>query len=81
MKQFLLATALIGYSFVSYANNNHLSTDTVGLANRVTMLEKQVAELNTKLSELQQKNNAFPVSTKPKQLVIERRGSKQAIYQ
>ena len=75
---FTLALGL-GLTIVSQAAP---STDSTQLQQKVLHLEKQVKDLKTEVKNLRTdpQNNAVKTNT-PKKLVIERRGSKQAILQ
>lgn len=57
-------------------------TDSTNLQIKVQQLEKQVQELKTEVKNLRSDCQAAGLkSSTPKKLVIDRRGSKQAIYQ
>jgi outer membrane murein-binding lipoprotein Lpp len=75
---FTLALGL-GLALVSQAAP---STDSTQLQLKVQQLEKQVQELKTEVKSLRSDVQTAGVKTStPKKLVIERRGSKQAILQ
>jgi outer membrane murein-binding lipoprotein Lpp len=74
-------TLVMGLSFAIAAQAGP-ATDSTNLQIKVQQLEKQVQELKTEVKNLRSDCQAAGVkSSTPKKLVIDRRGSKQAIYQ
>ncbi|MFY7651367.1 MAG: hypothetical protein ACOVQE_01635 [Chitinophagaceae bacterium] len=80
MKKLITLVVLAGVFTFAQANENKPTNDSLTIEQKIAQLQKQVAELNEQIKLLTQAKNEL-ANNKPKKLVIERRGSKQAYYQ